>query len=122
MPILATNLGFPRLGRNRELKKLVESHWAGKATEQDVLNGAKAIRAAHWKVQRDAGLHHIPSGDFSLYDQVLDTAFMLGAIPARYHNLAPGLETYFAMARGLQRTASADKPAVDVQAMEMKKW
>lgn len=122
MSILATNLGFPRIGRNRELKKLVEAHWAGKIGEQELLSEVKNIRTSHWKLQQEAGLDHIPSGDFSLYDHVLDTAVMFGAIPSRYQALQPGLETYFAMARGLQRSATETKPALDVSAMEMKKW
>ncbi|CAJ0823072.1 10726_t:CDS:2, partial [Entrophospora sp. SA101] len=70
----------------------------------------------HWLLQKNAGLDHIPSNDFSFYDQVVDHSYAFGVIPARYKNLNPGLETYFAMCRGLQ------KPGVDVAACEMKKW
>ena len=83
--VLATNLGFPRIGANRELKKAVESFWAGKSSEQDLLKAGKELRARHWKLQKDAGLDHIPSNDFSFYDQVLDMTALLGAVPKRYN-------------------------------------
>lgn len=57
------------------------------------------------------------SGDFTLYDHVLDHSAAFNVIPARYtgYNLSP-LDVYFAMGRGRQ----AD--GVDVPASEMKKW
>lgn len=116
--VVASTLGFPRIGANRELKKLVESFWAAKCTEQQLLAGASDIRRQHWLLQRDAGIQHVATGDFSLYDHVLDHAYLFGAIPQRYAALKPGLETYFAMARGLQ----CPEEGVDVSAMEMKKW
>ena len=116
----STNLGFPRIGANRELKWAVEAYWAGKIDEENLQQRAAAIRRTHWALQRHAGITHIPSNDFSFYDQVLDTSVMVGAVPARYG--APeggiGLDTYFAMARG--RSASGDNPGVS--AMEMTKW
>lgn len=125
--VLATNLGFPRIGNRRELKKAVEAYWAGTIDEGELLGRAQKLRATHWKLQKKAGLDHIPSGDFSLYDHVLDTAVTVGAIPQRYQGLAQGaesenLEMYFAMGRGLQRPATDNTAAVDVPAMEMKKW
>ena len=116
----STNLGFPRIGANRELKWAVEAYWAGKIDEQELQQRAAAIRRAHWALQQHAGITHIPSNDFSLYDQVLDTSVMVGAVPERYG--APegtvGLDAYFSMARG--RSASGDAPGVS--AMEMTKW
>ena len=116
----STNLGFPRIGANRELKWAVEAFWAGKIDEQELQQRAAGIRRSHWSFQRKAGIEHIPSNDFSLYDQMLDTSVMVGAIPERYE--APegevGLDTYFAMGRG--RTASEERPGVS--AMEMTKW
>uniref|UniRef100_A0A1D1YK21 5-methyltetrahydropteroyltriglutamate--homocysteine S-methyltransferase n=1 Tax=Anthurium amnicola TaxID=1678845 RepID=A0A1D1YK21_9ARAE len=114
--VLATNLGFPRMGANRELKRLVENFWSGKVDEEALLSGSKKLREEHWLLQKNAGLDHIPSNDFSFYDQVVDHSYAFGVIPARYKNLNPGLETYFAMCRGLQKTG------VDVPACEMKKW
>ena len=116
----STNLGFPRIGAKRELKWAVEAYWAGKIDEPELQRRAAAIRRSHWNLQRKAGISHIPSNDFSFYDQVLDTSVMVGAIPERYD--APegqvSLDTYFAMGRG--RTATEERPGVS--AMEMTKW
>ena len=116
----STNLGFPRIGANRELKWAVEAYWAGKIDRRELLRRAAEIRRANWALQRDAGVALVPSNDFSLYDHVLDTSVMVGAIPERYEDPDGkiGLDTYFAMARG--RTASPDRPGVS--AMEMTKW
>ena len=118
MPILATSLGFPRIGARRELKKALESYWKGASSKQSLLDCGAELRARHWKLQQAAGLDHIPSNDFSLYDQVLDLSCMLGCIPHRYgwKGGSVDLDTYFAMARGRQAAES------DVTAMEMSKW
>jgi 5-methyltetrahydropteroyltriglutamate--homocysteine methyltransferase len=110
----AANLGFPRMGRQRELKFALESYWAGKSDESSLLATAQNLRANHWKLQKDAGIETPPSNDFSLYDHVLDMAATLGAVPKRFaHGGGPvTLETYFAMARGSEHAA----------AMEMTKW
>ncbi len=71
MTILATNLGFPRIGSHRELKVATESYWAGKSTADELLKTAASLRARHWVAQQKAGIDHIPSNDFSLYDQML---------------------------------------------------
>src|SRR6266508_1523067 len=121
MPV-AHNLGFPPLGANRELKRVTEGYWRGKASRADLLKVGAELRAAHWRLQRDAGLDLIPSGEFSHYDRVLDACAMVGAVPARYGwSWGPGrepvdLDTYFAMARGVQGGGR------DVVAMEMTKW
>ncbi len=111
-------LGYPRIGPARELKKALEGYWQSKADERLLLEEARRIRALHWKAQADAGIDFIPSGDFSLYDHVLDTAAMLGAVPARYGSFPRGvtLSGYFAMARGGQAAG------MDVPALEMTKW
>lgn len=117
-PLLKTNvLGFPRIGKNRELKKVCEAYWAGKVSKEVLLQQGKLIREENWKRQAANGIDLIPSNDFSLYDQVLDLTLMLGAFPARYASLQNDkLELYFAMARGEQ------KKGKDVIAMEMTKW
>ncbi|KAJ1914152.1 methionine-synthesizing 5- methyltetrahydropteroyltriglutamate--homocysteine methyltransferase [Tieghemiomyces parasiticus] len=115
-------IGFPRVGAQRELKKLIEGFWAGKQTEADLLHGAQALRAKHWQLQRDRGIDQIPVGDFSLYDTVLDTAFLFNAVPQRYQTIPRGLAQYFAMGRGLQGAHPTTGNKVDVPAMEMKKW
>ena len=119
MSITTSSLGFPRIGPRRELKKALESHWTGRTGTQDLLDDAAALRAATWARQHAAGIAHIPSNDFSLYDHVLDTSAMVGAIPDLYDwsGGAPTLDTYFAMARGTRGRADGDLPA-----LEMTKW
>lgn len=106
------NLGFPRMGRERELKFALEGYWSGKRTEQDLLTTAAALRKEHWKVQQAAGIDVIPSNDFSFYDQVLDTLVLVGATPERFGPGPVTLERYFAMARNSREQT----------AMEMTKW
>lgn len=112
--VTAGNLGFPRIGLKRELKFALESFWAGKSSADDLERVALDLRRRHWRIQADAGLDHVPSNDFSLYDHVLDAAALVGAVPDRfrYDGGPVDLATYFAMARG---TAGA-------HAMEMTKW
>jgi len=112
--VQATNLGFPRIGAKRDLKKATESYWKGEISQADLMSAGKEIRLRHWKMQQDAGITHIPSNDFSFYDQVLDMTATLGAVPSRYNWTGDtvDLDTYFAMARG-NKTAPA---------MEMTKW
>jgi 5-methyltetrahydropteroyltriglutamate--homocysteine methyltransferase len=114
MTILSSNLGFPRIGSHRELKIATESFWAGKSPAEDLLKTAASLRARHWVVQQKAGIGHIPSNDFSLYDQMLDTIALLGAVPSRYGHKGGdvSLDLYFGMARGTK----------DAPAMEMTKW
>ena len=78
------NLGFPRIGRDRELKWALEKHWRGDLDAAGLAEIAASLRATHWHLQLDKGVTHIPSGDFSYYDQVLDTAVSLGAVPERF--------------------------------------
>ncbi len=110
MSVVAANLGFPRIGPRRELKTALESYWAGKIGQDELLETAEALRAMIWQRQHASGIQVIPSNDFSLYDHVLDTSIMVGAIPELYRGLgAPdSLEVYFAMARGTR--AGSDKP------------
>ncbi|KAK6458890.1 methionine-synthesizing 5 methyltetrahydropteroyltriglutamate--homocysteine methyltransferase [Scheffersomyces xylosifermentans] len=116
-------LGFPRIGGQRELKKVTESYWQGKVTVDELLATGKQLRAHNWKLQKDAGVEIIPSNDFSYYDQVLDLSLLFNAIPERYtkFDLAP-IDVLFAMGRGLQRKATESTAAVDVTALEMVKW
>jgi len=111
-------LGFPTLGAARELKRATEGYWSGKTTRAELLATGAELRARHWRLQRDAGIDLPASNDFSLYDRVLDTCALVGAVPARYgwSGGTVDLDTYFAMARGVQ---SGGK---DVTAMEMTKW
>ncbi|NML20105.1 5-methyltetrahydropteroyltriglutamate--homocysteine S-methyltransferase [Pseudoflavitalea sp. G-6-1-2] len=115
------NLGYPRIGSQRELKKAAEQYWAGKLSAQQLMQTGSSIRSQNWQLQKEAGIDLIPCNDFSLYDQVLDTCLMTGAIPQRYHDLMhnrqlPHIDLLFAMARGYQ------KEGYDITAMEMTKW
>ena len=80
----ASVLGFPRIGAKRELKKAVESFWSGRIDEDQLHQTCRDLRRKNWQLQRDYGIDQIPSNDFSLYDQVLDTTALLGAVPERY--------------------------------------
>ncbi len=115
---LKTNvLGYPRIGKERELKKALENYWAEKSTRQELLDTARELRKQNWLLMKDAGIDLIPSNDFSLYDQVLDQTLAVGAIPERYQALkGDKLALYFAMAHGCQKDDN------DLIAMEMTKW
>lgn len=112
--VLATNLGFPRIGAKRELKKLVESFWKREISEAELFDSAKKLRLAHLTIQQDSGLDFVPVNDFSFYDIMLDMTALLGAVPERYmwNGDKVDINTYFAMARGNSLA----------QAMEMTKW
>lgn len=102
-------IGFPRIGQNRELKKALESFWNGNTNQSELEKVTKELRAKHWNLQKD--LDFVCVNDFSLYDNMLDMAYFIGAKPHRFKDLE-GLEGYFAMARGHKNGA----------ACEMTKW
>ncbi|MCP2257831.1 methionine synthase (B12-independent) [Streptoalloteichus tenebrarius] len=109
----STILGYPRIGPRRELKRAVERYWAGGIDERELTATAAELRRSCWRQLRDAGLDEIPSGTFSFYDHVLDTAVLFDAVPERYRRLGLGrLDTTFAMARGTNEVAP----------LEMTKW
>ncbi|WBU65451.1 5-methyltetrahydropteroyltriglutamate--homocysteine S-methyltransferase [Paracoccus aerodenitrificans] len=109
--VTAANLGIPRIGAKRELKKALEDYWKGDIDAAALERTGAELRAQNWALQRDAGISRIPSNDFSFYDQMLDMTQLLGAVPARFAGLS-GLDAYFGMARGTDSVA----------AMEMTKW
>ncbi|MBN8714933.1 MAG: 5-methyltetrahydropteroyltriglutamate--homocysteine S-methyltransferase [Xanthomonadales bacterium] len=113
-----TFLGFPRIGLKRELKRALEAHWRGKTGASELLETARTLRQRHWQLARDAGADVVACNDFSLYDQVLDTAVLFDAIPARFRPVFEKghLDGYFAMARGHKGDG------VDLHALEMTKW
>ncbi len=116
--ITTHNLGFPRIGAKRELKQAVEAYWKSTIDQEALQQTARTLRLKHWQLQADAGVDLIPVGDFSLYDQLLDTSCLLGVVPPRF-NWQGGnidLDLYFAMARGLQTETES------VAACEMTKW
>jgi 5-methyltetrahydropteroyltriglutamate--homocysteine methyltransferase len=129
-PVQVATLGFPRIGPKRELKTALEAHWSGRTDARDLLVLASELRAASWLRQHALGADIVPSNDFSLYDHVLDTTAMVGAVPAIYgwSDDRVGLDTYFAMARGSQGDGEAlcahghTHGGDGVPAAEMTKW
>src|ERR1700736_3975744 len=117
--ILIHNLGYPRVGAHRQLKKSLEAYWRGAETVEDLHNTACELRRGNWLQQKEAGIDLIPSNDFSFYDHVLDTIALVGAVPARFKWAGDSVDlgTYFNMARG-ERTNDGSAAA----AMEMTKW
>lgn len=110
-------IGFPRIGKNRELKFAIEKYFKGEASLSDLQDEARAQREYALTVQNAAGIDYISSNDFSYYDGVLDTAVQFNVIPKRYKELGLSpLDTYFAMARGYQGEKG------NVKALAMKKW
>lgn len=112
-----TIIGFPRVGSLRELKFASEKYFHGEISAEELQSTAKELRSTHWQLQQKNGISLIPVNDFSFYDNMLDTAVLLNAVPERYRalSLSP-LDTYFAMARGYQGEHG------DVKAFAMKKW
>ncbi|WWW23961.1 5-methyltetrahydropteroyltriglutamate--homocysteine S-methyltransferase [Nocardia vulneris] len=111
-PFTATVLGLPRVGPRRELKRATESYWAGKIDAEQLHAVARELRHAQLAELQAAGLDSIPVGTFSYYDQVLDTAVLLGALPPRVAGIADPLDRYFAAARGNET----------IEPLEMTKW
>ncbi|WP_324193727.1 5-methyltetrahydropteroyltriglutamate--homocysteine S-methyltransferase [Nocardia otitidiscaviarum] len=108
----ATVLGIPRIGPNRELKKATESYWAGRIDADALHAVGRRLRDSQLTALHAAGLDSIPVGTFSYYDQMLDTAVLLGALPPRVAEIADPLDRYFAAARGTDAVAP----------LEMTKW
>ena len=110
-------VGYPRIGSLRELKFASEKYFRNEITDTELKATAKSLRVQNLTVQKDSGLDYIPSNDFSFYDGILDTAFLLNAVPKRYTNLnLSPLDTYFSAGRGYQGDHG------DVKALAMKKW
>jgi 5-methyltetrahydropteroyltriglutamate--homocysteine methyltransferase len=107
----STVLGYPRIGKQRELKKATESFWRGETNADDLRVAATRLRQETWTTLRDAGISDIPSNTFSFYDHMADTAALFDAIPER-HRRGDELSTYFAMARGDD----------EAHPLEMTKW
>jgi len=112
--VQSSNIGYPRIGENREWKRALESFWNGEILEDDLIRTTDAIRLESLRKQEELGVDLIPVGDFSLYDHVLDTSVMFGVVPKRFEYTGGkvSLETYFAIARGSK----------DAVASEMTKW
>ena len=117
---LAHNLGFPRIGRDRELKKALEAYWKGELDEAALRAVGQRLRAEHWQLQKQAGIQLLPVGDFAWYDQVLGHSLMFGVIPERFrpHSGRPTLDTLFGMARGVSQGGCCGA----THAQELTKW
>lgn len=116
---LAHTLGFPRIGRDRELKKALEAYWKGELDQPGLLQVGRELRRQHWQLQKDAGIELLPVGDFAWYDQVLAHSLAFGVIPERFRPAdgQPTLDTLFAMARGVAQGCCGG-----AHAQEMTKW
>ena len=116
---LAHTLGFPRIGRDRELKKAQEAFWKGELNEAGLRAVGSELRKAHWDLQQKAGIELLPVGDFAWYDQVLTHSLMFGVIPERFrpHDGKISLQTLFGLARGV-----SDSCCGGAHAQEMTKW
>jgi 5-methyltetrahydropteroyltriglutamate--homocysteine methyltransferase len=108
----ATVTGSPRIGPKRELKRATEGYWAGRTSRSELESVAATLRREMWSGLAAAGLDSVPVNTFSYYDQMLDTAVMLGALPSRAATISDELDRYFALARG----------NTDVAPLEMTKW
>ena len=110
-------IGFPRVGKLRELKFATEKYFRNEITAQQLEETAEDIRKYQWNLQKESNSDYIPSNDFSFYDLVLDTAVLFNIVPKEYKELnLSDIDTYFAMARGYQGENG------DVKALAMKKW
>ncbi|VAW58901.1 5-methyltetrahydropteroyltriglutamate--homocysteine methyltransferase [hydrothermal vent metagenome] len=120
---IAHNLGFPRIGADRELKKATEAFWQNKIDHNALEETSRELRLRHWQLQADAGIDLIPVGDFSSYDQMLDMSCLLGVVPPRFNWDGNEIDhsTYFAMARGKQ-TGTEQQGSETIAACEMTKW
>ncbi|VVO55938.1 5-methyltetrahydropteroyltriglutamate--homocysteine S-methyltransferase [Pseudomonas fluorescens] len=116
---LAHSLGFPRIGRDRELKKAQEAFWKGELNEAGLRDVGRELRKVHWDLQKNAGIDLLPVGDFAWYDQVLTHSLMFGVIPERFrpHDGKATLHTLFSMARGVSNSCCSEG-----HAQEMTKW
>lgn len=108
------SLGFPRIGRRRELKFALEKYWRGESTQVELREVASELRRTHWQWQAAAGIEQVPVGDFAFYDQVLTLSATLNAIPERHRGEGTiDLDTLFRVARGRAPTGQ-DAPASEM--------
>ena len=124
---LAHNLGFPRIGADRELKKALEAYWKGDIDQAALQAVGRELRATHWQLQKDAGIDLLPVGDFAWYDQVLTHSLTFGVIPQRFASTLdaqgrPTLNTLFGMARGASQSCCGGEHNKGQYAQELTKW
>ncbi len=110
-------VAYPHIGKERELKYLLEKYWRKEISAATLEKETAALRQVHWQNQVDGSLDYLTINDFSLYDTVLDTACLFNIIPTRYRRLGlSALDTYFALARGYRDEKGTVAP------LAMKKW
>ena len=118
------NLGYPRIGEHRELKRITEAFWKGKVSSDSLLTAGRELRTRNWRKQQEAGIDLIPCNDFSFYDQMLDFSSLVGNVPSRFE--WPGgevsLDTCFLMARGSRSEGHEGCTHGGTFACEMTKW
>lgn len=116
------NLGFPRIGADRELKVAQEAYWKGQSSREDLQAVGAELRRLNWQSQAELDL--VPVGDFSFYDQMLDMSFTLGNVPQRaLDDAGDVLDNYFRVARGRSApSASGSESPEGIAAGEMTKW
>ncbi|TSC58814.1 MAG: 5-methyltetrahydropteroyltriglutamate--homocysteine methyltransferase [Candidatus Peregrinibacteria bacterium Greene0416_19] len=125
---ITTTLGYPRIGEDRELKSTLEGYWSGKRSAAELERTARTIRLRNWQRQKAVGIDLIPSNDFSLYDHVLDTSTLIGAVPERFRHVSGdvSLDTYFAMARGSESPGNVcectHEAVTGIVAQNLRKW
>ncbi len=112
MSVKTTVFGYPKIGKNRELKKIIESYWKGEISKGEMLEGVEKVNEERMKKLISANLDYIPSNDFSLYDFILDLSTMFDVVPERFKDIQDSVDKYFAMARGTDKAI----------ACEMTKW
>ena len=113
------NLGYPRIGRDREMKFATERYWKGRSDIDQLLSTAAEVRRERWRTQAEAGVTYLPIGDFPFYDHVLQTSMLLGVVPERFRNSAVAGSSHdltFAIARGIAT------PKGDIEPAAMTKW
>ncbi|MCY8516307.1 5-methyltetrahydropteroyltriglutamate--homocysteine S-methyltransferase [Bacillus atrophaeus] len=110
--IKTSNLGFPRIGLNREWKKSLEAFWKGNSDKDTFLKQMDELFLTAVKTQIDQKIDIVPVSDFTHYDHVLDTAISFNWIPERFRHVTDATDTYFALARGIKDAVSS----------EMTKW
>jgi 5-methyltetrahydropteroyltriglutamate--homocysteine methyltransferase len=109
--MMTQTLGYPRIGKNREVKRALEGYWKDKVDVETLLGTFWEVAEASWQTQLEAGVDRIGVGSATLYDQILDWAVRFGLVAERFRALE-GLDRYFAMARGVP----------SIPALAMTKW